>query len=204
MVPRTRTGWFRPSNIDVHPDLEGTFVARIARRLLAALAIGTLFAVSVFAWSPPSAGAQGLDLCELLGDPYCPPDGPDTGAGTITCTGAAPVGGTGTCEVGNVEVGDDVTATLTCGTDYSAVVFEGTATEVPFTFSFDVPSDAPAGSGTLSVAGATFPFECTAAALARTGSDVGPMIGIGGGLVAVGIAAALGARRRFRNDALTA
>lgn len=176
-------------------------MARIARRLLAALAIGTLFVVGAFSWSPPSASAQGLDLCDLLGDPYCPPD---VGGGDITCSGAAPVGGTGSCSVGGVDVGDDVTATLTCGSDYSAVVFQGTVTEVPFSFSFDVPADAPAGPGTISVAGATFPFECTGAALARTGSDVGPLIGIGGGLVAVGLAAALGARRRLRTTSLAA
>ena len=119
------------------------------------------------------------------------------GAGGITCSGAAPVGGTGTCEIPNVDVGDEVTATLTCG-DFTAVVFQGTVTEVPFTFSFAVPSGAPAGPGSLSVAGATFPFECAGASLARTGSDAGPMIGIGGGLVAVGLAAAFGARRRLR------
>ena len=174
-------------------------MARIARRLLAGLAIGTLLVVGTFAWSPPAADAQGLDLCDLLGDPYCPPDVDD---GTITCSSAAPIGGTGSCEVDGVEVGDDVTATLTCGSDYSAVVFQGTVTEVPFSFSFDVPTDAPAGSGTISVAGATFPFECTSAALARTGTDVGPMIGIGGALVAIGLAAAFGARRRLQTSAV--
>ena len=62
---------------------------RIARRILAALAIGTLFAVSAFAWTPSSAGAQGLDLCDLLGDPYCPPDtGPNA---RISATSPAPV-----------------------------------------------------------------------------------------------------------------
>ncbi len=172
-------------------------MARIARRLLAGCAIATLFVVGTFAWAPSSSSAQGLDLCDLLGDPYCPPDVDD---GTITCNGAAPVGGTGTCTVGGVDVGDEVTATLTCG-DYSAVVFQGTVTEVPFSFSFDVPADAPAGSGTISVAGATFPFECSAAALARTGTDVGPMIGIGGALVAIGLAAAFGARRRLHTTA---
>jgi len=169
-------------------------VARIARRLLAGFAIATLFVVGAFAWAPSSASAQGLDLCDLLGDPYCPPDVDD---GTITCTGAAPVGGTGTCTVGGVAVGDEIVATLTCG-DLSAVVFQGPVTEVPFSFSFDVPADAAAGSGTISVAGATFPFECTGAALARTGTDVGPMIGIGGALVAIGLAAAFGARRRLQ------
>lgn len=174
-------------------------MARIARRLLAGLAIGTLFVVGAFSWSPPAASAQGLDLCDLIGDPYCPPD---VGDGSITCSSAAPVGGTGSCQVGGVDVGDNVTATLACGSDYSAVVFEGTVTEVPFNFSFDVPADAPAGPGTISVAGATFPFECTAAALARTGADVGPMIGIGGGLVAIGLAAAFGARRRMQASAV--
>jgi LPXTG-motif cell wall-anchored protein len=178
--------------------VKGNLVTRLARRLLAALAIGTLFVVGAFAWSPP-AGAQGLDLCDLLGDPYCPPGGgPDVGPGNITCSNGAPIGGTGTCSVGGVDVGDDVTATLTCG-DFSAVVFQGTVTEVPSSFSFDVPSDAPSGAGSLSVAGATFPFECgTAAALARTGSNAGPMIAIGGGLVLIGLAAAFGARRRMQ------
>jgi len=173
-------------------------VARIARRLLAALAIGTLFVVGAFAWSPP-ANAQGLDLCDLLGDPYCP-DGPDVGSGGITCSDGAPIGGTGTCSLDNVDVGDEVTATLTCG-DFSAVVFQGTVTEVPFSFSFDVPADAPPGAGSVSVAGATFPFTCGTASLARTGTDMGPMIGIGGALVAVGLAAAFGARRRLRTVA---
>ena len=166
---------------------------RTAKRLLGALAIGTLFVVGAFAWAPP-AGAQGLDLCDLLGDPYCP-DGPDVGSGDITCSDGAPVGGTGTCSVGGVDVGDEVTATLACG-DFSAVVFQGTVTEVPFSFSFDVPADAPTGAGSVSVAGATFPFECGATTLARTGSDVAPMVAIGGGLVAIGLAAAFGARRR--------
>jgi LPXTG-motif cell wall-anchored protein len=90
-----------------------------------------------------------------------------------------------------------VTATLNCG-DFSAVVFQGTVTEVPFSFSFDVPADAPAGAGSVTVAGATFPFECgTGGVLARTGSNAGPMIAIGGGLVLVGLAAAFGARRRM-------
>jgi hypothetical protein len=172
-------------------------VSRIARRLLAGLAIGTLFVVGTFAWTPSTADAQGLDLCELLGDPYCP-DGPDVGPGNITCTGGVPVGGTGVCEIGGVEVGDEVTATVTCG-DSSAVVFQGTVTEVPFTFDFDVPDGFPAGPGTIQVAGATLPFECVGASLARTGSDAGPMIGIGGGLLAIGIAAAYGARRRLRS-----
>lgn len=168
-------------------------MARIARRLLAALAIGTLFVVGAFTWSPSSAGAQGLDLCDLLGDPYCPPS---VDPGNITCSNGAPIGGTGTCSIGGVNVGDEVTATLTCG-DYSAVVFQGTVTEVPFNFAFDVPADAPAGAGSLSVAGATFPFECGTASLARTGTDIGPMLGIGGALLAVGVAAAFGARRRL-------
>jgi LPXTG-motif cell wall-anchored protein len=154
-----------------------------------------LFVVGAFAWSSP-ADAQGLDLCDLLGDPYCP-DGPDTDPGGITCSDGAPIGGTGTCSLDNVDVGDQVTATLTCG-DFSAVVFQGTVTEVPFTFSFEVPADAPAGAGSVSVAGATFPFECgTGGSLARTGSNAGPMIAIGGGLVLVGLAAAFGARRRM-------
>jgi hypothetical protein len=164
--------------------------------VLAALAIGTMFVVGAFAWSPPSADAQGLDLCDLLGGDYCP-DGPGVGSGGITCSGSVPVGGTGTCEIPNVDVGDEVTATLTCG-DFTAVVFQGVVTEVPFSFSFAVPSGAPAGPGSISVAGATFPFECAGASLARTGADAGPMIGIGGGLVAVGLAAAFGARRRLR------
>ena len=168
------------------PDMEGTLVSRIARRLLAALAIGTLFVVGTFTWTPSIADAQGLDLCDLLGDPYCP-DGPS--GGDITCSGGVPVGSTGTCSIGGVDVGDEVTATLTCG-DSSAVVFQGMVDEVPFSFDFDVPDGFPAGPGTLSVAGATLPFECVGASLARTGSDAGPMIGIGGGLVAIGIAAA--------------
>ena len=173
-------------------------MARLARRLLAALAIGTLFVVGAFAWSPPASSAQGLDLCDLLGDPYCPP--PNVDPGGITCSDGAPIGGTGTCSLDNVDVGDEVTATLTCG-DFSAVVFQGTVTEVPFSFSFDVPADAPAGAGSVSVAGATFPFSCGAASLARTGTDIGPMIGIGGALMAVGLAAAFGARRRMRTVA---
>jgi hypothetical protein len=174
--------------------VKGNLVARIARRLLAALAIGTLFVVGAFAWAP-SADAQGLDLCDLLGDPYCP--GPDVGAGGITCSDGAPIGGTGSCSLDNVAVGDDVTATLTCG-DFSAVVFQGTVTEVPFSFSFDVPADAPAGAGSVTVAGATFPFTCGTGTLARTGTDIGPMLAIGAALVAVGVAAAFGARRRMR------
>jgi hypothetical protein len=174
-------------------DLKGNLVAGIARRVVAALAIGTLFVVGAFTFAPSTAGAQGLDLCDLLGDPYCP----DVDPGNITCSDGAPIGGTGSCEIGGVAVGDEVTATLTCG-DFSAVVFEGTVTEVPFSFSFDVPSNAPAGAGSVTVAGATFPFECGGGALARTGSDVAPMLAIGGGLVAIGLAAAFGARRRIR------
>ena len=71
--------------------------------LLAALAIGTLFVVGAFAWSSP-ADAQGLDLCDLLGDPYCP-DGPNTDPGGITCSDGAPIGDTGTCSLDNVDVG---------------------------------------------------------------------------------------------------
>lgn len=172
-------------------------MARIARRLLAALAVGCLCVLGSFAWSPSSADAQGLDLCDLLGDPYCPAD---SGSGAITCTGSAPVGGTATCDVGNVNVGDSIVATLVCG-DYSATVFDGTVTAVPFSFSFAVPADAPLGSCTISLNGAALPFSVVSGDLARTGSDVGPMIGIGGGLLAVGIAAALGARRRLRTAA---
>jgi len=175
-------------------------VSRIARRLLAALAIGTLFVISVFTWSPSTAGAQGLDLCDLLGDPYCP-DGPGVGPGDVECPGGVPVGSTGSCALDNVDVGDEVTATLTCG-DQSAVVFQGVVDEVPFTFDFAVPAGFPAGPGTLSVAGVTLPFECVGGtSLARTGSDAGPMIGIGAGLVAIGVAAAYGARRRLRSVA---
>jgi LPXTG-motif cell wall-anchored protein len=153
-----------------------------------------LFVVGAFAWSP-SADAQGLDLCDLLGDPYCP-GGVEPGG--ITCSDGAPIGGTGSCELDNVDVGDEVTATLTCG-EFTAVVFQGTVTEVPFSFSFDVPADAPPGAGSVSVAGATFPFECGTASLARTGSNAGPMIAVGGGLVLVGLAAAFGARRRMQS-----
>ena len=168
-------------------------MAGLARRIVAALAIGTLFTVGAFAWAP-TAEAQGLDLCDLLGDPYCPPS---VDPGGITCTGAVAPGSSGNCSLDNVDVGDDVTATLSCG-DFSAVVFQGTVTEVPFSFDFTVPDGAPAGPGSITVAGATLPFTCSGAALARTGSDIGPMIGIGAGLVAVGLAAAFGARRRLR------
>ena len=51
-----------------------------------------------------------------------------------------------------MDVGDEVTATLTCG-DHSAVVFQGIVDEVPFSFDFDVPAGFPAGPGTISVAG---------------------------------------------------
>ncbi len=170
-------------------------MARIARRVLAALAIGTLFVVGAFSWTPAPAGAaQGLDLCDLLGDPYCPPD---TGNGSITCTGSGAPGSSGTCTVGNVDVGDDITATLVCG-DYSATVFSGTVTEVPFTFAFQVPDDAPVGNCTIQVAGASLPFSVVTSSLARTGSDTAPLLAIGGGLVAVGLAAAFGAKRRMR------
>jgi hypothetical protein len=165
--------------------------------MLAGVTIGALFLVGTVAWSPTNADAQGLDLCDLLGDPYCPTT---PGPGNITCSGGVPVGSTGTCTIGGVDVGDQVTATLTCG-DQSAVVFQGVVDEVPFSFDFDVPSGFPAGPGTISVAGATLPFECVGSSLARTGSDAGPMIGIGAGLVAVGLAAAFTARRRLRTVA---
>ena len=165
---------------------------RRRRRLGAALAVGCLLAVLSFSWSPPAANAQGLDLCDLLGGSYCPPN---SGNGDISCTSSAPVGGTGTCTVGNVAVGDQLVARLVCG-DYSATIFDGTVTEVPLVFSFDVPDGAPLGSCSILVNGASIPFTVIGASLARTGSDVGPLLGIGAGLVAVGIAAAYAARRR--------
>jgi hypothetical protein len=168
-------------------------VERHTRRLLAALAVGCLCAVLSFSWSPPAASAQGLDLCDLLGGSYCPPGG---GNAEITCTSSAPVGGTVTCTVGNVAVGDQIVARLVCG-DYSATVFDGTVTEVPLVFSFDVPDGAPLGSCTIQVNGASIPFTVIGESLARTGSDVGPLLGIGAGLVAVGLAAAYAARRRL-------
>ncbi len=160
----------------------------VRRRLLVGLAACALALVGFVGWAPTHADAQDIDLCDLLGDPYCPPD---VGGGVITCDS------TGHCTVTNVDVGDDLTATLTCG-DFSAVVFDGTVTEVPFTFDFDVPADAPAGPGSLSITGGTsLPFSC-GGTLARTGTDVGPLIGISGGLIALGLAAGFGARRRLR------
>jgi hypothetical protein len=164
--------------------------------VLAAFTVGTIVVVGSFFWSPSPADAQ-LDLCELLGDPYCPPGEP--GGGAVTCTGAATIGGSGTCTLSDVAVGDEVTATLTCG-DFSAVVFQGTVTEVPFSFDFAVPSSAPTASGSIEVAGATFPFQCVSASLARTGGDVGPLVGIAGALLVLGFASYLSARHRLRSQ----
>jgi hypothetical protein len=169
---------------------------RRVRRLLSLLAIGCLCVVGSFSWSPPAASAQGLDLCDLLGGTYCPPGG---GNGEVTCTSAAPVGGVGTCTVSNVEVGDHLVAKLVCG-DFSATIFDGAVTAVPLVFSFEVPDGAPLGSCTIQINGASLPFTVIGGeSLARTGSDVGPLLGIGAGLMAVGIAAAFSARRRLRS-----
>jgi hypothetical protein len=160
------------------------------RRLVVGLAVCVLSLVGIVTWSPTPAAAQDIDLCDLLGDPYCPPD---VGGAAITCDS------TGHCTVTNVDVGDHITAVLTCGDDFSAVVFDGTVTEVPFTFDFDVPADAPDGPGSISINGdTTLPFSCGGLPLARTGSDVGPLFGIAGGLISLGVAAALAARRKLR------
>lgn len=162
------------------------------RKLLVGLTIGAITIVGYIGWSPTQADAQ--DLCDLLGDPYCPAGG----GGAITCDQAAPPGATGSCTVSNVQPGDHVTATLVCSNGYSAVLFDGTATSSPFSFTFSVPSDAPLGGCSIQVNGASLPFSVVSGSLARTGTDVGPLLGVGGALVALGVAAALGARRRLR------
>ena len=59
-----------------------------------------------------------------------------------------------------------------------------------------MPDGTPIGSCTIQVAGASLPLAITGTSLARTGSDIGPAIGIGAALIALGAAAAYGARRR--------
>jgi hypothetical protein len=168
--------------------MEGAGMSR-HRKLVVGLAALLLALVGFVGWSPSPAAAQDIDLCDLLGDPYCPPD---VGSGVITCDS------TGHCTVTNVDVGDELTATLSCGDDFAAVVFDGVVDEVPFSFDFDVPAGAPPGPGSLSITGGTtLPFSC-GGTLARTGSDVGPLLGISGGLIALGLAAAVTARRRLR------
>lgn len=159
----------------------------VLRKLLVGLAIGAVTIVGYVGFTATSAHAQ--DLCDLLGDPYCPDSG---GGGVITCPTAVVPGATGTCTVSGVNVGDSIVARLECTNGYSATLFSGTATASSFTFDFTIPSDAPSS-------GCSIILSQGSANLARTGTDVGPLLGVGGALVSLGIAAALAARRRLRN-----
>lgn len=185
-------------------------MARIVRQLLAVFAICSVVVVGAFAWAPSPASAQGLDLCDLLGDPYCPDggDGGASGAVTSAPTTVTP-GQTSNCVIDDVGAGSSVTATFFSD---PVVVFQGEATGAAFGFGFATPNNAALGAHELEVTyqlangdtvTRTVDYRVVSSSLARTGSDIGPMVGIGGGLVAIGFAAALTARRRLRTtDAL--
>ncbi len=174
------------------------------RALRIALAITTLGVAGVLGVGSFSsaAGAQELDLCALLGAPYCPPGGSGSSSsvargGTLTIRG----------EGFTPEEPVDVTLFSTPVPLGSFTADSKGVVEVKVT----IPASTAPGAHTITMVGRTSGVEvvipvtivaATAAGgsrgggLARTGSDVGPLAGIGLGLVAAGGAAAYATRRR--------
>ena len=166
-----------------------------------ALAITTLGVAGVLGVGSLSSAAGGQELCEAFGAPYCPPPG-----GTASDTTVVP-GQTITIRGEGFTPGETVVVTFN-----SIPVPMGSFTadadgvvEVEVT----IPTDAEPGAHTITMVGQTsgvevvIPIEVVGTAatgggggLARTGSDTGPLVGIGLGLVAAGGAAAYAARRR--------
>lgn len=171
-------------------------IALVATALAVAgvLGVGSLSSV---------AGAQELDLCAILGAPYCPPGG-TTSDNTVLPGGTITIRGEG------FTLGETVVVTL-----FSAPIALGSfiadakgVVEVEVT----IPAGLPLGAHTITMVGQTsgvevvIPLQIVGATaggggglgLARTGSDTGPVAGIGLGLVAAGGAAAYAARRRAK------
>jgi hypothetical protein len=164
----------------------------IVRKLTVGLGLG-LFLFLLSPLSPAAAQEGDVDtyLCEELGI-GCP------GGDDLVCSTPLGAGDSGTCTV-SVEPGTEVQATLTCG-DESTVVFSGVADEDPFTFPFTVPDGTPTGTCTMEVLGATFDITIVGGTtLARTGSNAGPLAGLGAALAVIGGAALYGAKMRRRS-----
>ena len=147
-----------------------------------------------------AAGAQELDLCALLGDPYCPPP-VDGGDATVPAGGTLPIHGEGFLP------GETVDVTI-CEPPISLGSFiadENGVVDATVT----IPASIPPGTCDLVMSGQTshntvvLSVTITAApasggggALAATGSETTPLVGIGLGLLAAGGVAAFAARRR--------
>lgn len=164
-------------------------MSQVIKKIAAVAGIAALLALGSVVVTAAPASAQ-ADLCDLLGDPYCPDD---PQGGSVECPTTIPAGGSGTCTV-NGDLGP-ITAVLVCG-DTETVVFQGDVSDGD-QFSFSAPEGTPPGTTCfLRVNGLDLPVTVGGVTLARTGSDVGPAVAIGAGLILLGGAAFLASRRR--------
>ena len=168
------------------------------RVLRIAIAVATLSVAGVSVGVASPVGAQELDLCALLGNPYCPPG--EASSDTVVQGGSIKIHGEG------FDPGETVDVTI-CSPPVPLGSFTADADGV-LDATVTVPATVDPGTCTIVMAGqlsgheVEVTVEVLAAStgggggLARTGSDAGPLVGIGAGLLAAGGAAAYAARRR--------